>query len=227
MHAARRRPRRAGDRLRRAAAATPLVFRAGGTSLNGQGADRRHPRRRPPPLARDRGARRRRAASGSARDACSAHVNRVLAPLRPQARPRPRLDRHRHRRRRDRQQLGRDALRRRRRLLRDGARADLRAAVRNGDRHRRRRAPSERFAAAEPELAAGLAADPRRDPLRRGAARADPPQVRDQEHDRLPALRVPRRRRAARDLPPPAGRLRGDARLHRRGRLRDRAASRR
>ena len=54
--------------------------------------------------------------------------------------------------------------------------------------------------------------DPRRDPRRRRARRADPPQVRDQEHDRLPALRVPRRRRAAGDLPPPAGRLRGHAR---------------
>ena len=67
--------------------------------------------------------------------------------------------------------------------------------------------------------------DPRRDPRRRRAERAHPPQVRDQEHDRLPALRLPRRRRAAGDLPPPARRLRGHARLRRRGGLRDRAAA--
>ena len=62
---------------------------------------------------------------------------------------------------------------------------------------------AERFAAEEPELAAGLAAI--RDEIRADAelSRAHPPQVRDQEHDRLPALRLPRRRRAAGDLPPP------------------------
>ena len=62
---------------------------------------------------------------------------------------------------------------------------------------------AERFAAAEPELAAGLEAI--RDEIRADAEleRAHPPQVRDQEHDRLPALRLPRRRRAAGDLPPP------------------------
>ena len=85
---------------------------------------------------------------------------------------------------------------------------------------------AERFAAAEPELVAGLDGDPRRDPLRRRPPRADRPQVRDQEHDRLPALRLPRRRRAARDLPAAARRLGGNARVHRRGRLRDRAAAR-
>ena len=85
---------------------------------------------------------------------------------------------------------------------------------------------ADRFAAEEPELAAGLAAI--RDEIRADAEleRAHPPQVRDQEHDRLPALRLPRRRAAAGDLPPPAGRLRGHARLRRRGGLRDRAAAR-
>ena len=76
---------------------------------------------------------------------------------------------------------------------------------------------AERFAAEEPELVAGLEAI--RD------ARARPPHVRDQEHDRLPALRLPRRGRAAGDLPAAADRLRGDARLRRRGGLRDRAGA--
>ena len=83
----------------------------------------------------------------------------------------------------------------------------------------------ERFRAAAPELDAGLAAI--RDELRADAelARAGPQQVRDQEHDRLPPLRLPRRRRAGRDLPAPADRLRGDARVRLRGGLRDRAAA--
>ena len=51
-----------------------------------------------------------------------------------------------------------------------------------------------RFAEAEPELAAGLAEIRDEIRRRRRAERADPAQVRDQEHDRLPALRVPRRR---------------------------------
>ena len=71
---------------------------------------------------------------------------------------------------------------------------------------------------AEPELAAGLAEI--RDELRADAelSRARPAQVRDQEHDGLPPLRVPRRRRAAGDLPPARRRLGGHAGVHRRGR---------
>ena len=80
---------------------------------------------------------------------------------------------------------------------------------------------AERFAAGRAGAGEGPRRDPGRDPRRRGAHRADPEEVPDQEHHRLPALRVPRRRRAGRDLPPPADRLRGDARLHRRGGLRD------
>ena len=76
-------------------------------------------------------------------------------------------------------------------------------------RRRRRRAALRRRRA---RARSGPARDPGRDPRRRGAGRADPAQVRDQEHDRLPAVRVPRRRDAGRDLPPPAGRLRGHAR---------------
>ena len=64
------------------------------------------------------------------------------------------------------------------------------------------------------------ARDPRRAPRRRRAVRAHPPQVRDQEHDGLPAGRVPRRRHAARDLPAPDRRLRGDARVRVRGGVR-------
>ena len=84
----------------------------------------------------------------------------------------------------------------------------------------------ERFAAAEPELARGPARAARRAARRRRAGRARPAQVRDQEHDGLPAVRVPRRRHAARDLPPAGRRLGGDAGLRRRGGLRDAARAR-
>ena len=109
-------------------------------------------------------------------------------------------------------------------LLLDRALADLRPALGDDDRHRRAR---RRRALRRRRAGAGRrpGGDPRRDPRRRRAERAHPPQVRDQEHDRLPALRLPRRRRAAGDLPPPAGRLRGHARLRRRGGLRDGAAA--
>ena len=152
------------------------------------------------------------------------HANRVLAPHGRKLGPDPASTDIATRRRRDRQQLGRDALRRHPGLLLDGALADLRPALRHDDRHRRarrRRALRRRGARA----GRGPGRDPRRDPRRRRAERAHPPQVRDQEHDRLPALRLPRRRRAAGDLPPPPGRLRGHARLRRRGGLRDRAAA--
>ena len=200
----------------------PVTLRSGGTSLNGQGQGdgilvdvRAHfagfrveeggerVRVRPGHGARPRQPR--------------------AAPARPPPRPRPGVDRLRHRRRRDRQQLGRDALRRAPRLLLDRALADLRAAVGNDDRHRgtgRGRA----LRGGRARAGARARGDPRRDPRRRRAERAHPAQVRDQEHDRLPAVRVPRRRRAGRDLPPPAGRLGGHARVHRRGGARHRAA---
>ena len=107
-------------------------------------------------------------------------------PPRPHARPRPGEHRDRLRRRRGRQQLGRDALRRARRLLQTvrsmtfvlptGTRIDTAAA-----------GAGERFAAAAPELAAGLAEI--RDEIRADAELSEriAPQVRDQEHDRLPA----------------------------------------
>ena len=91
--------------------------------------------------------------------------------------------------------------------------AGVRDRRRHADRHRRagrRGALRARGARA----GRGAGGDPRRDPRRRGADRADPVQVRDQEHHRLPPLRVPRRRRAGRDLPPPAGGLGGHARVH-------------
>ena len=84
----------------------------------------------------------------------------------------------------------------------------------------------QRFAAAAPELAAGLIAI--RDEIRadRRAGGADRAQVRDQEHDRLPAVRVPGCRHAAGDLPPAGDRIGGDAGLRRRGGVRHRAARR-
>ena len=202
----------------------PVVFRAGGTSLNGQGQSdgilvdvRRHFGG----VAVEEDGALARVKPGTV----LGHANRVLAPHGRKLGPDPASTDIATRRRRDRQQLGRDALRRRPRLLLDRALADLRAALGDDDRHRRAR---RRRALRRRGARAGRRArrDPRRDPRRRRAERADPPQVRDQEHDRLPALRLPRRRRAAGDLPPPAGRLRGHPRLRRRGGLRDRAAAR-
>ena len=82
----------------------------------------------------------------------------------------------------------------------------------------------ERFAAAAPELAAGLERDSRPDPRRRRPGAAHRAQVRDQEHHGLPAVRLPGRRHAAGDLPPARRRLRGDAGLRGRGGVRHRAA---
>ena len=95
---------------------------------------------------------------------------------------------------------------------------------RHGDRHGAHRTPPSASPRAEPELADGLAAI--RDEIRADAelSRAHPAEVRDQEHDRLPAVRVPRRRRAAGDLPAAARRLGGHARVRRRGGVRHRPA---
>ena len=134
------------------------------------GPGRRHPRRRPPPLRA--GSRCSTAASGRG---CGPGTRaRPRQPgagaARPQARPRPRQHRHRHRRRRDRQQLRRHALRRRRTTPTSTVRAlTLRPAVGDGDRHRGARTPRSSSPRAEPELARGPGADPRRDPRRRGA----------------------------------------------------------
>ena len=138
-----------------------------------------------------------RARCSATRTACSRRHGYKLGPD-------PGEHRHRDRRRRDRQQLGRHALRRRRwdsystvasmtLVLASGTVIDTAAPD-----------AEQRFAAAEPELARGLLEI--RDELRADdeLARARPAQVRDQEHHRLPAVRVPRRRHAARDLPPAA-----------------------
>ena len=79
----------------------------------------------------------------------------------------------------------------------------------------------ERFAEAEPELARGLAEI--RDEIRADAELSEriAAQVRDQEHHRLPALRLPRRGDAAGDIPPAAGRIGGDPGLRLRSGLRD------
>ena len=197
-----------------------------GTSLNGQAQGdgilvdvRRHLRG----IAVEDGGERVRVGRGTV----LGHVNRVLADARPQARPRPGQHRHRLRRRRDRQQLRRDALRRRARLLQHGALADVRARRRG--RRSTRPPPAPRSASPTPSPSSPRGLVEIRDEIRADDELAERirAQVRDQEHDRLPALRVPRRRHAARDLPPPAGRLRGDARVHRRGDVRDRAAGRR
>ena len=166
----RRRRRRARCSPTGAATGTPVTFRAGGTSLNGQGQTdgilvdvRRH----------FRGSR---SSDGGARARVKpgtvlGHVNRVLAPHGRKLGPDPAST--------DIASVGGviannsggmrcgvDP-----RLLLDGQRAHLRPALGDRDRQRRRRAPSERFAEAEPELAAGPARDPRRDPRRRRARR--------------------------------------------------------
>ena len=134
----------------------PLTFRAGGTSLNGQSQTDAHPRGRPPPLAP--GARRGRRRAG-ARPAGRGPRARQPAsgPPRPPPRPRPRQHERRVRRRGDRQQLRRDALRRRRRLLPHGERDDARARQRRRHRHRGARRGAHASPPAAPELAAGLA----------------------------------------------------------------------
>ena len=201
----------------------PLTFRSGGTSLNGQGqgdgilVDSRHHWRGVEVLE-----------EGAGRSRPAGHDPRPRQPradsARPQARPRSGLDRHRDDGRGARQQLRRDALRDDQGHLLDAALAALRAAVGNDDRHRRaRRSRALRRRRARARRRPG--GDPGRDPRRRRSARADPAQVRDQEHDRLPALCLPRRRRAARDLPAPARRLRGHARVRLRGDARDGAAA--
>ena len=104
-------------------------------------------------------------------------------------------------------------------LLLDRALPEARAPLGDDDRHGRAgsRGP---LCAGRARTGEGPHRDSRRDPGRHGAQRANPPQVPDQEHDGLPAVRLPRRRYAARDLPPPRRRVRGDARLRRGGGLR-------
>ena len=133
----------------------PVTFRAAGTSLNGQAQGdgimvdvRRHWRG---VQVEDDGARAR-VLPGTV----LGHANAMLAPHGRRLGPDPGLHGHRDGRRSDRQQLRRDALRRRARLLPDGALADVRAAVGHRDRHGARRTPRQQFAAREPELARGL-----------------------------------------------------------------------
>ena len=224
-HGPRRRGRRQGSSPTAASSGIPVTFRSGGTSLNGQGQTdgilvdvRRH---FGGVEVEDDGAARR----GSAGHRCSATSTgcspRTAASSAP-TRPRPTSPRSAASSPTTRAACAAASTHDSYSTVRV---ADLRAAVGDGDRHRRaRRRRAVRRGRARAGRRAGR--DPRRDPRRRRAERADPAQVRDQEHDRLPALRVPRRRRAGRDLPPAARRLRGHARLHRRGGLRDGAAAR-
>ncbi len=207
----------------RARAGEPLVFRAGGTSLNGQGqsdgilVDARHHWRGVEVLEDGAAARVR---PGT----ILGHANRVLSPHGRKLGPDPAsteiatlggvLANNSGGMRCGTTKDTYSTLRSLRFVLPSGTTIDTRRA---GCRRalRRRRARARR----RPR------GDPRRDPRRRRSARADPAQVRDQEHDRLPALRLPRRRRAARDLPAAARRLGGHARLRRRGDARDRAGA--
>jgi len=186
------------------------------------GSDRLDPRRRAPALAADSDRGRWGASEGSAGRRARPRQP-AAGPSRPPSRPRSGEHRHRLRGWGDRQQLGGDALRRGGRLLPHRQRADVRLGRRRGDRHRpsrsgggvrRRRARACR----RPD------ADPGRAARRRRAGPEGPGEVRDQEHHRLPAVRLPGGRLATGDLSAAAGRLRGNARLPRRGGVRDRPA---
>ena len=138
------------------------------------------------------------------------------------ARTRPGVEGRLHDRRRRGQQRQRDVLRHGGELLPDAAVDDDRAALGHGRGHGgagRRGAPG-----------AGRAGDRRRADARSATAiLADPAtadrirdEVPDQEHDRLLDERLPRLRHPGADPAPADGRLRGHARLHRRGGLRHR-----
>ena len=185
------------------------------------GAGRRDHGRRAPPLARRDG--------GGGRETCPCAAGHGARPCerrarvaRPAPRSRPGVHGHRDGRRSDREQLRRHALRCRARLLPDGSLAHVRAAVGHDDRHGAAPGAAAGVCRARARACAGAGADPGRDPRRLGAGRADQAEVRDQEHDRLPAGGVPRRRRAAGDLQAAAGRVGGDARVRVRGGVRDR-----
>ncbi len=202
----------------------PVTLRGGGTSLNGQGQSEGilvDVRRHFGGVAVEDGGERARVGPGTV----LGHVNRVLAPLRRKLGPDPAST--------DIATVG-GVVANNSGGMRCGVVRDSYSTVRSmtfvlpsgttidtGSPD-----AEERFAEAEPELAAGLAAIREEILADAGARRADPAQVRDQEHHGLPPLRLPRRRDAARDLPPPARRVRGNAGLPGRGRLRDRPRAR-
>ena len=100
------------------------------------------------------------------------------------------------------------------------------AGRRHAARHRRCREP--RRLRPQPRRSARAAAPAgRADPRRRRAGRADPPQVRDQEHHRLQPERAGRLHRPVRHPRAPDDRLRRHARLHLRGHLPHRRRARR
>ena len=195
-----------------ASADVPVTFALGRHQPQRPGPDRRHPGRRPPPLGRGRGARRRRALPGATRAPCWDTPTGCWRPYGRKLGPDPAST--------DAATVGgviannsggmrcgvvRDSystVRELKLVLASGTAIDTAAD-----------GAAEEFAARGARAGRGARRDPRRAARRRRAHRAGPAQVRDQEHDGLPALRVPRRRGAARDLPPPGGGLGGDARV--------------
>ena len=139
----------------------PLTFRSGRHQPERAVAGRRHPRRRPPPLLRRRRRGRRARGAGRAGDRPRPRQPGAGRTRHP-ARARPRLDRLRDRRRRDRQQLGRDALRDDGRLVLDGDRGQVRAAVGHRDRHPRGRTPSSASPPPSPSSRRGCSRSARR-----------------------------------------------------------------
>ena len=187
------------------------------------GPGRRDPRRCSPSLVGRDGRRRWCACSRAARHRARLRQPRAGA-LFAQTRSRSRQHERRHHRGSDREQLGRHALRRGARLLPDRSLAHIRVAVRHGDRHGGGRSRGGvRCARARPRSRIARAA--RRAARRHRARRARAAKVPDQEHDRVSPRRIPGRRHAARDLPPADRRLRGHARVRRRGSIRDGSAA--
>lgn len=186
------------------------------------GPGRGHPGRRATALHRHRGPGRRRAGPHPARHHGGAG-QRDPRPVRQDPRARP-GQRHRlHRRRGGRQQRLRHDRGHHPQLVPHPRLTDLRAARRHRRRHgrpARGRVPGADRAGA----VRGAAGAQGGDRGGSGAHRPHPGQVRDQEHQRLPAGRLPGRRHARRDPAWSHGRLRGHLRLHLRRRLRHPAA---
>ena len=185
------------------------------------GAGRRDPGRRPPPLQRDRGRGRTAPWHGCEPGTVLGHANRVLAPHGRKLGPDPACTD-------DAATIG-GVIANNSGGMRCGVVHDAYSTLRSlsfvlpSGTAIDTAAPGAERALRRSRARAGRwpGGDPRGDPRRPRAERADPAQVRDQEHDRLPPLRLPRRRDAAGDLPPPAGRLRGHPRLRLGGGLRD------
>ena len=196
-----------------AAQGVPMTFRSGGTSLSGQGGDRRDPGGHPAAFPGHRDPRRRRpGADRPRRDGASGQ--RPARPARSQARPgsgeRDRL----HPRRCGGQQFQRDGLRHGREHLQHAGFAGAGAAQRHRDRHRRRRRrPTTAGPGTGSVPGAGPAAGPGQGKSRLGADHRAA--VLDEEHHGLRAELAAGSHPAGGHPGAPGGRQRGHPGLRR------------